>query len=352
MLNKAVIKNFGPLPNGEYRFASGLNVVVGENGLGKTQLLKLIYAVLKVHADSKDFTKTALQKAYADKLLGVFRPDSLGRLVKRKQGTDKCEVMLALHDETQSCGFNFATRATAAVQVDLLPTSEHHQPPAFIPTRELVTLCPWFGPLYDNYHLRFEESWRDTVSLLGAPSLKGPREPTVAAMLEPLESAMGGRVMVDSGTGEFYLNIPGEGKMEMPLVAEGLRKFAMLARLISTGVLLEKGYLFWDEPETNLNPKLIKVLARSILTLSQQGIQVFLATHSLFLMRELEVLSRDEQFRHIPTRYFALRAGEDGASTALEQASDIADIQTLVLLDEQLLQSDRFLETEESYARD
>jgi predicted ATPase len=33
---------------------------------------------------------------------------------------------------------------------------------------------------------------------------------------------------------------------------------AMLARLISTGVLLEQGYLFWDEPETSLNPKLIK----------------------------------------------------------------------------------------------
>ena len=35
MLNKAVIKNFGPLPNGEYRFASGLNVVVGENAGSK-----------------------------------------------------------------------------------------------------------------------------------------------------------------------------------------------------------------------------------------------------------------------------------------------------------------------------
>lgn len=41
--------------------------------------------------------------------------------------------------------------------------------------------------------------------------------------------------------------------MEMPLVAEGLRKVAMLARLIATGTLLEQGYLFWDEPETNLN---------------------------------------------------------------------------------------------------
>ncbi|MFO1416253.1 MAG: hypothetical protein U1F28_03715 [Acinetobacter sp.] len=40
----------------------------------------------------------------------------------------------------------------------------------------------------------------------------------------------------------------------MPLIAEGLRKLAMLARLISTGTLLEQDYLFWDEPETNLSP--------------------------------------------------------------------------------------------------
>jgi len=282
MLNKAVIKNFGPLPNAEYQFSQGLNVVVGENGLGKSQLLKLLYAVLKVNADSKELTKTALQKAYADKLVGVFRPDALGRLVKRKQGNDRCEVRLEMHDAEQSCAFSFATRATSTVQVDQTPTAAQHQLPAFIPTRELVTLCPWFGPLYDNYHLRFEESWRDTVSLLGAPSLKGARAESVASLLAPLEDAMGGKVVVDGATGEFYLNMPGEGNMEMPLVAEGLRKLAMLARLISTGVLLEKGYLVWDEPETNLNPKLIKVLARSILTLCQQGIQVFIATHSLF----------------------------------------------------------------------
>lgn len=352
MLKTATIKNFGPLPNAEYQFAPGLNVIVGENGLGKSHLLKLLYAVLKVNADAKDFTKTAFQKAYADKLVGVFRPDALGRLVKRKQGTDKCEVMLTLHDGGQSCGFSFATRATVAVQVDVLPTADGHQPPAFIPTRELVTLCPWFGPLYDNYHLRFEESWRDTVSLLGAPSLKGAREEHVATLLAPLEEAMGGKVMVDSATGEFYLNIPGEGKMEMPLVAEGLRKLAMLARLISTGVLLEKGYLFWDEPETNLNPKLLKVVARSILTLCQQGIQVFVATHSLFLMRELEMLLQEAPFRHISPRYFALKAGEAGNPTSVEQSADLYDIQTLVLLDEELHQSDRFMATESLHARD
>lgn len=72
----------------------------------------------------------------------------------------------------------------------------------------------------------------------------------------------------------------------MPLVAEGLRKLAMLARLISTGVLLEQGYLFWDEPESNLNPKLIKILAKVILSLAEQGDSDFIASHSLFAARD------------------------------------------------------------------
>jgi energy-coupling factor transporter ATP-binding protein EcfA2 len=352
MLKTAHIKNFGPLPNDTYQFASGLNVIVGENGLGKSHLIKLLYSVLKVNASAKEYTKTELQSAYADKLVGVFRPDALGRLVKRKQGRDRCEVRLDMQDDSLSCAFSFGTGTKSSVQVEQLPSAPvHPAPPAFFPTRELVTLCPWFGPLYDNYHLRFEESWRDTVSLLGAPSVKGPRQEVVAELLRPLEKEMRGKVVVDSGTGEFYLNIPGEGNMEMPLVAEGLRKLAMLARLISTGVLLKGGYLFWDEPETNLNPKLIKVVAACIVAICQQGIQVFIATHSLFLMRELEMLLQERSARGVAQRYFALRdEGQDGV--ALEQSSDLTDIQTLVMLDEELHQSDRFLASEGSHARD
>ena len=341
MLNKATIKNFGPLPNEEYQFAPGLNVVVGENGLGKSQLLKLLYAVLKVNADAKDFTKAALQKAYADKLVGVFRPDALGRLVKRKQGRERCEVRLEMDDSALSCAFGFASQAKSEVQLDKLPAKALEQAPAYIPTRELVTLCPWFGPLYDNFHLRFEESWRDTVSLLGAPSVKGPREKKAVELLKPLEESMGGKVVVDSGTGEFYLSIPGEGNMEMPLVAEGLRKLAMLARLISTGALLDKGYLFWDEPETNMNPKLIKVLARSILTLCQQDIQVFIATHSYFLLKELDLLSRQYS---VEQRFLSLVATGPDRVVTLQQASRLLDLETVVALDEELAQYDRDLQ--------
>lgn len=345
MLKKARFQNFTTVPNDTWVFAPGLNVIVGENGLGKSHVLKAIYALLKVQSGKQtEFTKSGMEKAYAEKLLGVMRPETLGRLVKRKQGRDRCEIALNLHRSSQSCAIGFASNAKSQVEVISLPSEALALPPVYLPTRELVTLCPWFGPLYDNYHVEFEEAWRDTVSLLGAPSVKGPRETKVAALLEPLEAAMRGKVIVDPPTGRFYLQIAGEGRMEMPLVAEGLRKVAMLARLISTGVLLEQGYLIWDEPEANLNPKLIKVVARSIVELAKQGIQIFIATHSLFLLREFEMLAENQDSRILKSRYFAL--GDSPSGVNLEQGDRIDDLQTLTLLDEELLQSDRFLSAE------
>ncbi len=338
MLKQAKLKNFTTLPNETMVFAPGLNVIVAENGCGKTHLLKAIYSLLSVNT-GKDLSKTGLQKNYADKLMGVFRPESLGRLVKRKQGRERCEIKLQMADSQQDCEINFASNAATGVQVEIVPQTNLSQPPVYLPTRELVTLCPWFINLYDNYHLEFEETWRDTCSLLGAPSVRGPREKLVAKLMQPLEEAMDGKVLVEANTGRFYLQQSGQ-KLEMPLVAEGLRKLAMLARLISTGVLLEQGYLFWDEPESNLNPKLIKMLAKVILSLAEQGIQIFIASHSLFLLREIEVLARSD-YASVARRYFGLSQGEEG--TVLEQADELEDIQTLVLLDEELEQSDRYL---------
>ncbi|NEX23607.1 ATP-binding protein [Thiorhodococcus mannitoliphagus] len=346
MLEKARFQNFSCVPNDVWRFASGVNVIVGENGLGKSHVLKALYALMKVQADAKGLSKSTLEKAYADKLVAVMRPESLGRLAKRKRGRERCEIALELKDSDHNCAIGFATNAKSQVEIIEAPAKGLTLSPVYLPTRELVTLCPWFLPLYDNYHLEFEETWRDTVSLLGNPALKGPREKDVARLLHPLEQAMGGKVVVDSQSGRFYLQASGEGAMEIPLVAEGLRKLSMLARLISTGTLLKQGFLFWDEPETNLNPKLIKTVAASIVAVAASGVQVFVTTHSLFLLRELEMLLGDKARAKLPRRWFALAASKD--AVLLEQSEGVEDIQTLVMLEQELAQSDRFLEWEEA----
>jgi predicted ATPase len=136
--------------------------------------------------------------------------------------------------------------------------------------------------------------------------------------------------------------------MEMHLVAEGLRKLATLARLIATGWLLDQGWLFWDEPEANLNPAVTKIVARTIMQIAQNGVQVFLATHSLFLLRELHILQQRD-FVDLDTRCFGLHMNEDG-SVRVEQGPTMDDIGDISALDEELAQSDRYLASEAAAA--
>lgn len=153
---------------------------------------------------------------------------------------------------------------------------------------------------------------------------------------------MGGKVEL-TDAGRFYLNVNGVN-MEMHLVAEGLRKLATIARLIATGSLIDKGFLFWDEPEANLNPKVIKLIARTILHLCQNGIQVFIVSHSLFLMRELDILLQSSEFKGTEARVFGLH--REGSDILVQQGDTIDDIGQIDALQEELSQSDRYLEAE------
>ena len=345
MLESLRIRDFTVFKEADLTVAEGLNVIVGANGTGKTHLLKLPYAAMAMSAEegrkrSASPTKTLLQTRIAEKLFGVFRPEErLGRLVHRQRGRNNCEVTMGFRQPEARLAFQFSSLAKSEVMVTRVPSKWQDKPPVFLPTRELLTLYPGFVELYETRYLEFDETWRDTCLLLGAPALRGPREAANAKLMAPLEKQLGGRIVLDTN-GRFCLRPFNGGKMEIPLVAEGWRKLAMLVRLISTGSLLDKGCLFWDEPEANLNPRLIREVARAILGIFKAGVQVFVATHSLFLLRELEILLKHE-FATVEQKYFGLKRSDDGVDVS--QADEIEDIDPLLLLDEDLEQSDRFM---------
>lgn len=346
VLRSLEVRNFTAFPKARLDFAKGLNIIIGENGTGKTHLLKLPYSVMAVSAEEgrkrngRQPTKAFLQGRLAEKLVNVFRPEGLGRLALRRRGHSRCEVRVRFSEPGTSLRFSFATRNRSEVSVNRTPSTWHDRTPVYLPTRELLTIYPGFVSLYETRHVEFEETWKDTCILLGAPSLRGPRGTKVARLLNPLEEQLGGRVVLEDN-GRFYLRPINASNMEMPLVAEGWRKLAMLARLIATGSLLDKGCLFWDEPESNLNPKLIREVARAILNICRAGVQVIVATHSLFLLREFEILL-EKEFRRVEQRYFALRRGDEGVEVS--QASEVEGVDPLTLLDQELEQSDRFVE--------
>ena len=151
-------------------------------------------------------TKTLLQSRLADKLIGVFRPETLGRLARRQPGRARCDIGVTCRPPSGSMSFGFATNSKKEVTLETAPED-------WIET-------PNFVSIYDGHYLDFEETWRDTGRLLGAPLTRGPRLERIAEMLDPLEHAMRGKIVLDNN-GRFYLR-GDNGLIEMPLVAEGL----------------------------------------------------------------------------------------------------------------------------------
>ena len=270
MLKKMSVENFTVFTRAEFNFAKGLNVIIGENGCGKSHVLKTAYAVIAASEaegnkqNSQKPVKATLQRLYAEKLLNVLRPDALGHLVSRRAGQGRCKLNFKFYNRNGAldCAFSFSTSSKSEVKIDKANKSWQDTTPVFLPTRELLSIYPGFVYIYNKSLLQYDESYRDTCELLGAPALRGPRAETTDKLLQPLEEAIGGKVILE-GNDRFYLKFPGKGKMEMHLVAGGGRKLAMLARLVATGILLDKGYLFWDEPETNPESKIYQGSSRS-----------------------------------------------------------------------------------------
>ena len=339
-LTKLHLTNFTAFARLDIEFSPGLNVIIGENATGKSHLLKLGYAIAYILHESGKFheevagqslfagRKSWVQRRIAEKLVGVFKPDALGRLCRRGQGRSRSEVE-AHFASGGDLRFSFASTSKTEVKLVNAPNDVQTDAPIFFPPKEVMSLNPGFMGLYEQRELAVDETYYDLCKLLNVPVLKGKRAFEIADLVTPLAEIMGGSVREDSG--RFYLDLLGQGKLEIPLVAEGLRKIATLAYLTINGSLTDKGMLFWDEPESNLNSKLVKKLCESLIMLVNKGVQVFVATHDLFLMKELSFLV-EKSGKKTPALFFGF--GLDDGEVKMEQGELLEDIGTIVALEE------------------
>lgn len=337
----------------EMEFSPGINVFLGENATGKTHIMKLVYSILStVHERQKIGTadEAQLSLALKDKLAGVFVPaeGQVGRLPTRRVGRHSAKVALTRMGD-QELAFSLSTLGNLRIQRS---TFDKVAPAIFVPSREALAMYEGFIGAYDQRELSFDQTYYDLCKFLSAKPLKGARAQDVKELVGPIETILGGGVTLEGG--RFYVRRPGDGGgiLEAHLLAEGHRKLASIAYLITNGALMKHSVLFWDEPEANLNPKLTLTVVAALRALAQRGVQVFLATHDYLISQELALHDDYGVKPKVRQKFFAFTRDPRTGYVCIDSADQLAELKENAILQEFADHYDReqrlFLGTEAS----
>ena len=343
MIKKFSIESIGEFrKKTEFEFSKNINVFLGKNATGKSIILKFLYSSLAFLNNKKQSeNKEILNHNLSEKIKNVFLIEKIGKLSTRKQGRIKSKVEVFFANN--NFAFSFSTKSHKA-KIEVIPDNKIGKS-IFIPTKEILSIMDrGFIGIYDNYEKPFmEEIYYDLAKKLDEPMGRGRNVSKINKLLKlfKIEDIQLGRIYREQNTKEFIAYIKGIGNIESKLLAEGYRKIETIVFLLKNGQLTNGSYLFWDEPEANLNPSLMKSMVDFIVNLSQEfNIQIFLSTHNYFLLKYLNFKNNSKKQ---PVKFFSLRKEKD--TIEVSASTDIYLLENNEIIDEfeTLLKNENFL---------
>ena len=310
-ITRVEFDNFTVFDNMTIPFCTGINILLGENGLGKTHIMKVLYAACQASKHDVSFSQ---------KTVMVFRPDhsSIGRLVNRKKNDNNTARVTVVSDMTK-ISMTFTNRTN---KWDAKITGEQSWEKqmsdltsVFIPAKEILSNAWNLESAVKMGNVEFDDTYLDIIAAAKVDISRGVDSAERKKYLNLLQKISTGKVTVSEE--RFYLKPGTQAKLEFNLVAEGLRKIALLWQLIKNGTLEKGSVLFWDEPEANINPKYIPILAELLMMLEEEGVQIFISTHYYFLAKYIEVKrSEKNQVAYCSLYYKDVKKKEIGCETA------------------------------------
>ncbi len=293
LIKKLIMNNYTLFEKQTIEFDDGINIFIGENGTGKTHILKLLYSACQA---------TNPKVGFAHKLVKTMLPDDykLSRLVTRKAGNHSTSVSVNAYSRAKgtsrilSAEFSNKTKKWEAEvtgeenwEKDFKNISS-----IFIPAKEILSNSYNLAAAVERSNVKFDDTYIDIINSAKIDISVGRNSQERDEKLTRIEQIIGGKVNYDASNDEFYLK-KGNSKQEFTLVAEGIRKMALLWQLVKNGTLEKGSVLFWDEPEANINPRYISIIVDLLLQLQRDGVQIFVSTHDYMLAKYFEIRRTD-----------------------------------------------------------
>jgi predicted ATP-dependent endonuclease of OLD family len=323
------LKNFTAFEQAKFNFCDGINVLIGTNGMGKTHAMKAIYAVLNT-------TKSKISNL--ENLFNIHNPNIL---IKNNNGINTTSIVDLSSNSMQEFYIRFHDSEN---QNDILNAEinisdyESVSPAIYLPTVEMLSIYDHFFATYERKEIPYDKTCYDLALALNAATLRKTHadyqsvEPILKNLQEIITNSKSQEQdVVVKESEHFYFNLNGN-KLDVNLVADGYRKLGTLFYLLRNGSLTTDSILFWDEPETNLNPKLIAKVAKVLQALADSGMQIFIATHDYLLSHELSLLAEYPSANTI--KFFSLYKPNHDSSVMIEEGDSLVDISHNPILEE------------------
>jgi AAA15 family ATPase/GTPase len=293
-ISKVEIKNFTAFEDTTINFTEGINVLIGENGTGKTHLLKLIYATIissgiytKQPAESlRDRSSIARSFFDATDVMSFLRKkDRIGLCTVTYDDKNITYEFIPYPDTIYPDEFviNISKDGELGNIADNL---------IFIPAKDMLTHSKGLLEMAKKYSkdMPFDRTLLDVIEK--SRQWKLDNTPDIAKNVIPaLESVIEGKIIMEDNA--FFVKKANGEKIGFSYEAEGIKRLGLLWQLLMNESITRHSLMLWDEPEANVNPKLIPVMVEILLELSRNGVQVFAATHDYILAKYFEVKRKE-----------------------------------------------------------
>ena len=280
------------IPSFDCQSFSNINLVIGENGTGKTFLLKALYSATRAMEEYKrgDDIKT-INEVLAEKLRWTFQVDKLGDMVTRSSNES---LIFEMKLGTDQIGYQFSSSATSKVVTATAPSGKRETNSIFIPAKEVLSLYSIILKSREvDKSFGFDDTYYDLVKALRISPKKGKNYTAFSNSRKLLNSVIDGKVEYDETSGKWFYKNNRSQKFSIGATSEGVKKISIMDRLLSNGYLDNQSIIFIDEIESALHPTAICQFLDMVAKIAtDMDLQFFISSHSYFVIKKLALIAK------------------------------------------------------------
>lgn len=293
-INRVSLTNFGMIPSFTCENFSRINLIIGENGTGKTFLLKALYSAMRTLEEYKrgDDIKT-VGDILAEKLRWTFQVEKLGELVTK---SSEASLRFEMATEKDEIEYKFSSSATSKVGTITSTENKRESNSVFIPAKEVLSLLSVILKSRNiDRSFGFDDTYYDLAKALMIQPTKGKNYKGFAISRELLNDVIDGKIDFDEDSGKWYYKNNRNQKFSIGATSEGVKKLSIMDRLFANGYLDNQSIIFIDEIESALHPQAICDFLDMIQIIAEKmNIQFFITSHSYFVIKKLALIAMKE----------------------------------------------------------